>query len=109
MANSKKNKILGYVVEHKFKIGFYTLLLGWFVLFITVLGDVNLLTWIKARSDIRAQHALMEKYRYQIDSLNNEIATLTNNRDSLERFARENFKYAASDEDVFVISDSLIE
>lgn len=95
-------------MEHKLKIAFYVLLLGWFVLFITVLGDVNLRTWLQARSDIRDQHSLMDKYVRQIDSLNNEIATLTKNRDSLERFARENFKYTASDEDVYIISDPLL-
>ena len=66
MANSKKNKILGYITEHKLKVSFYVLLLGWFVLFITVLGNVNLRTWLQARSDIREQELLKKKY-HKID------------------------------------------
>lgn len=108
MAKKKKYDFKTYLKEHKFKLAFYGSLLLWFVLFITVLGDVNFRTWLVARSDIRKQEALMVKYQNEIDSLKREVLLLTQNKDSLERFARENFKYSNPDEDVFIISDELM-
>ena len=47
----------------------------------------------------------MELYRAQIDEMNQNIEELENNRDTLEKFARERFHFAAPGEDVYVIED----
>ena len=45
----------------------------------------------------------MEKYRSEIDAMDAEIQALTNSRDSLEKFARETYHFAAPGDDVYII------
>ena len=45
----------------------------------------------------------IEDYKAQTKALDARIEDLTTNRDSLERFARENFHFAAPGEDVYII------
>ena len=45
----------------------------------------------------------MDQLRSDIDAMNEEIEALTNSRDSLEKFARETYHFAAPGEDVYII------
>ena len=45
----------------------------------------------------------MEKYREEIEAMNQNIEELKTNRDTLEKFARENFHFAAPGEDVYIV------
>ena len=47
----------------------------------------------------------MEIYRQQIEDMDESIEDLKNDRDSLEKFARERFHFAAPGEDVYVIEE----
>lgn len=61
--------------------------------------------WIKAKAEIRRQEKQMEQYRREIEAMDKDISELKNNKDSLEKFAREQFHFAAPDEDVYLIKD----
>lgn len=61
--------------------------------------------WIKAKNEIRSQERQMEEYRRGIEAMDKDINELKTNKDSLEKFAREQFKFAAPDEDVYLIED----
>lgn len=61
--------------------------------------------WIKAKSEIRRQEKQMDQYRSEIEAMDKDINELKNNKDSLEKFAREQFHFAAPDEDVYLIKD----
>ena len=61
--------------------------------------------WIKAKAEIRRQEKQMEQYRREIAAMDKDINELKNNKDSLEKFAREQFHFAAPDEDVYLIKD----
>ena len=86
---------------------------AWFVVISTslfllswLIGPGNtIIHWVKARNEISSQEKQMEVYRAQIDQMNQNIEELENNRDTLERFARERFHFAAPGEDVYVIED----
>ena len=86
---------------------------AWFVVISTslfllswLIGPGNtIIHWIKARNEISSQEKQMEVYRAQIDEMNQNIEELENNRDTLEKFARERFHFAAPGEDVYVIED----
>ena len=86
---------------------------AWFVVISTslfllswLIGPGNtIIHWVKARNEISSQEKQMEVYRAQIDEMNQNIEELENNRDTLERFARERFHFAAPGEDVYVIED----
>ena len=47
----------------------------------------------------------MEMYRQQIEMMDRDIDELQNNKDTLEKFARERFRFAVPGEDVYVIED----
>ena len=86
---------------------------AWFVVISTslfllswLIGPGNtIIHWVKARNEISSQEKQMEMYRTQIDEMNQNIEELENNRDTLEKFARERFHFAAPGEDVYVIED----
>ena len=61
--------------------------------------------WIKAKAEIRRQEKQMEQFRREIEAMDKDINELKNNKDSLEKFAREQFHFAAPDEDVYLIKD----
>ena len=61
--------------------------------------------WIKAKAEISRQEKQMEQYRREIDAMDKDINELKNNKDSLEKFAREQIHFAAPDEDVYLIKD----
>ena len=61
--------------------------------------------WIKAKAEIRRQEKQMEQYRREIEAMDKDINELKNNKDSLEKFAREQFHFAAPDEDVYLIEE----
>jgi cell division protein FtsB len=66
---------------------------------------VTITHWIKAKAEIRRQEKQMEQYRREIEAMDKDINELKNNKDSLEKFAREQFHFAAPDEDVYLIKD----
>jgi cell division protein FtsB len=45
----------------------------------------------------------MDQLRRDIDAMDAEIRSLTNSRDSLEKFARETYHFAAPGDDVYII------
>ncbi len=65
----------------------------------------TIIHWIRTSNEIRQQEKQMEIYRQEIDQMNQNIEELENNRDTLEKFARERFHFAAPDEDVYIVED----
>ena len=86
---------------------------AWFVVVTTALflgswliGPGNtIIKWIKAGNEISDQKRQMEIYRQQIEEMDESIEALKTDKDSLEKFARERFNFAAPGEDVYVIED----
>ncbi len=86
----------------------------WFAIIITVLtlgfivkwtvGPGNTIGhWIRTANEIKQQEKQMEFYRNEIENMNQNIDELRNNKDTLEKFARERFHFADSGEDVYII------
>ena len=73
-----------------------------FLLFICVFKRDNLFRWIEAGVNIRRQEKQMEYYEKDIARLKQEVNTLTTDRDSLEKFAREKFQFSEPGEDVYL-------
>ena len=73
-----------------------------FLLFICVIKRDNLFRWIEAGVTIRRQEKQMEFYESDIGRLKKEVNSLTTDRDTLEKFAREKFLFAEPGEDVYV-------
>ena len=86
---------------------------AWFVVISTslfllswLIGPGNtIIHWIKAKNEISNQEKQMKIYSEQIEEMNQNIEELETNRDSLEKFARERFHFAAPGEDVYLIEE----
>ena len=74
-----------------------------FLLFICVIKRDNLFRWIEAGFTVRRQVKQMEFYEADIARLKDEVRSLTTDKDTLEKFAREKFLFSEPGEDVYVI------
>lgn len=74
-------------------------------LYILVLSHDNIFRWIGARREIRHQEAEIRHYTKENAKLDLRIQRLSNERDTLEEFARETFHFAAPGDDVFLTEE----
>ena len=73
-------------------------------LFVWIVGPGNtVIHWAKAASEIRRQEKMMEYYQEQNAQMENRLQLLKNDKDTLEKFAREQFRFAAPGEDVYIV------
>ena len=89
--------------EHRrFRI-FFAIATAVFI-FIWVVGPGNtVIHWIRAKMDIKAQNEAIEQYKSDLEEMDKRINMLKNDKDTLEKFAREQFNFTAPGEDVYVI------
>ena len=89
--------------EHGGFFMFAAVAVGLCIAFICFLPGENLFNWLRAKSEIRRQNAQIEYYNEQIREIDRAIETLATDKDTLERFAREQFQYAAPGDDVYIL------
>jgi len=63
----------------------------------------NVRQWIRARGEIHEQMKQKETYLNEIDEMDRKINQIKSSKDSLEKFAREKFRFAEKGEDVYII------
>ncbi|MBQ9399457.1 MAG: septum formation initiator family protein [Bacteroidales bacterium] len=71
------------------------------VLFLFLKRD-NVVHWVKAGITRHRQEARIEEYKDRINSLEERIHDLSTNRDSLEKYAREQYYFSVPGEDVYI-------
>lgn len=71
------------------------------VLFLFLKKD-NVVRWVQAGFTLRKQERQIELYQQQNEELDKTINMMSTNRDTLEKFARETFNFAAPGEDVYI-------
>ena len=59
--------------------------------------------WVKAKMDINAQEKAILQYREDLAEMEKRINMLKTDKDTLEKFAREQYYFTAPGEDVYVI------
>ena len=83
----------------------YIAILVFFLVILCVYPGNNLFSWIAARHEIKSQERQIRSYQLEIMDMETQIKELTDNTDTLEQFARENFHFAEPGEDVFLIKE----
>ena len=86
---------------------------AWFVLIVTTLFLLSWLVgpgntfihWAKAAIEISRQEKMIDEYTRKNAELDNRINMIRTDKDTLEKFAREQFKFAAPGEDVYIIEN----
>ena len=84
---------------------------AWFVTVVLVFfigswffGSGNtIISWIKEARELNRQERQIEEYRRQIKAMEGSIDQRETDIDTLEKFAREQYKFAVPGEDVYVI------
>ena len=74
-----------------------------FILMVGFINQNNIVRWVRAGAEIKRQDKLIEKYNKEIQEMDSQIHGLTSNKDSLERYARENFGLAEPGDDVYIV------
>ena len=73
-----------------------------FAVYICFISSGSVLRWVRANMEIRRQEKHIETLRSEIDQMGTEVELLSSDKDSLEKFAREKFHFAAPGEDVYI-------
>ena len=108
MAGTKETKYPGlraFGELMKSRWGGFIVIATLFVLLLLLYPGNNVFSWISARIQIGAQEREIRRYRTEIMEMDARIRDLTDNRDSLEKFARENFHFARPGEDVYLVDE----
>lgn len=93
-----KQHPVGKVLLNKyFIVGFI------FLVWICFLDTNNVGQMIRSRVTLRRQQRQIEFYEREISKMDRKLEQLNSERDSLEKFAREEYYYHQDDEDVFVV------
>ena len=72
-----------------------------FLLFMFLKKD-TLINWVQAGLSLRRQERQIEQYQRENEELDRRIRVMTGDRDSLERYAREQFYFAEPGDDVYI-------
>lgn len=63
----------------------------------------NLIRWAGDYLEVLRQERVIRQYTRDIEELDRKIDQLTSDRDSLEKFAREEYYFHREDEEVFIV------
>ena len=73
-------------------------------IFLWIVGPGNTFVhWIKAGMEINRQEKTIRSYQEENAELDRRINMLRTDRDTLEKFAREQYNFAVPGEDVYVV------
>ena len=72
--------------------------------FIWIVGPGNTwIHWAKAGLEIKRQERQIKEYQLEIEKMDKTVNMLKTDRDTLVKFARDQFQFAAPGDDVYVI------
>ena len=86
------------IVRNKYFI-VSTLFAVWIIFF----DQSNLIDWMGALKDVKKQKSEKKYYEEEIARTREKLRELQSNRDSLEKFAREQYYYLEDGEEVFIV------
>ena len=75
-------------------------------LFLWIVGPGHtFIHWTKAAIEARRQEKVIKNYEMENAELDRRINMMKNNRDTLEKFAREQYNFAVPGEDVYIVEE----
>ena len=99
MASNKRKKNIFWNDDHHSFSKFAVVATAIFLVIVTF-SRGGLLNWGRAKYESARQKRQIENYESEIKAMDKEIDLLTTNKDSLEKFAREEFHFASPGDDV---------
>lgn len=101
MASNKRKKNIFWNDDHHSFSKFAVVATAIFLVIVTF-SRGGLLNWGRAKYESARQKRQIENYESDIKAMDKEIDLLTTNKDSLEKFAREEFHFASPGDDVYI-------
>ena len=74
-----------------------------FIVWMLFIDNNNIGVWLRTGRQLRDQEKRMEYLRQEIATTEDRLDQLRSNKDSLERFAREQYGFHEPDEDVYIV------
>ena len=102
----KVKTVLGESKVFKFIRNKYVLATTFFLVWVLFIDTNNIFVWMNDLKTVAQQEKQKEYYREAIRQTDEKLNQLTSNKDSLEKFAREQYLFQEKDEEVFVIAPS---
>lgn len=73
-------------------------------LFLWIVGPGNTVVhWVRYKADVKRQKKQIELYEKEIADMRRKVEILGSDRDTLEKFAREQFYFSVPGEDVYIV------
>ncbi|MCK9628156.1 MAG: septum formation initiator family protein [Bacteroidales bacterium] len=76
-----------------------------FAVWIIFFDQNSLIDWFSVRMRIIRQERQIDYYNKEIKSIDEKLQELSSNKDSLEKFAREQYYFHEEDEDLYIIEE----
>ena len=92
-----RNKFVRFLINRYFLV---TLV---FVVLILFVDRNNIIRWAGDCVEVIRQERIIRQYDRDIQALDEKLNELTSDKDSLEKFAREQYYFHEKDEDVFIV------
>ncbi len=81
----------------------YVVVTVFFLVWVLFIDTNNLFVWMNDLGTVSSQEKQKEYYRQAIKKTDEKLNELTSNKDSLEKFAREQYLFHQKDEEVFIV------
>ena len=89
--------------ENRSFVRFAVIATGLFLILAGFVLPNSIYRWARSGAELRQQRKEIQRYQAEIDEMDRQISKLSTDKDSLERFARENFGFAAPGDDVYIL------
>jgi len=89
--------------DHNYFIPYVIIVTTLVALWLLFFSHASVLNWIRASIEVKNQEKEMTRLNREINEMDAEIEDLTNNRDSIEAYARETYGFAAPGDDVYIV------
>ena len=89
--------------DHNYFIPYVIIVTTIVAVILLFLSHNSVLNWVKATMEVKSQEKEMARLKEEIKAMDAEFRDLTQNKDSLESFARETYHFAAPGDDVYIV------
>ena len=89
--------------DHNYLVPFVIVTTTLVALWLLFFAHNSVLSWIRATMEEKSQQKEMARLKEEIDEMDRKIQMISNDRDTLERFAREHFGFTKDGDDVYII------
>ena len=96
---SRESKVLRFIRNK------YVVVTTFFLVWVLFVDTNNLFVWMRDLGVVAGQERQIEYYKEAIKQTDEKLKELTSNKDSLEKFAREQYLFHQKDEEVFIITE----